>query len=52
MGATTVHAFSVVFSATVPIAAVMLVLALIMREKPLSEEIAEIAAGKAEAPEY
>jgi len=27
-------------------------LAVIMRGKPLSEEMADIAAGKAEAPEY
>jgi hypothetical protein len=32
--------------------AVSLVLALVMREKPLSEEMREIAEGKAEAPEY
>jgi hypothetical protein len=31
---------------------VALVLALVMREEPLSEEMAEIAAGKAEAPEF
>jgi predicted MFS family arabinose efflux permease len=46
------HAFSVVFAATVPIAAVSLILALIMREKPLSEEMIEIADGRVEAPEY
>ena len=32
--------------------AVALVLALVMREKPLSQEMIEIAQGKAEAPEY
>jgi hypothetical protein len=37
---------------TVPFMALALVLALVMREKPLSVEIAEIAEGKAEAPEY
>ncbi len=51
-GAATAHGFSVVFLGTVPIAAVMLVLALVMREKPLSEEMREIADGTAEAPEY
>ena len=39
-------------AATVPFMAVALVLALVMREKPLSKEIVEIAEGKAEAPEY
>jgi hypothetical protein len=41
-----------VFLLTVPLMALALVLALVMREKPLSVEIAEIAEGKAEAPEY
>jgi EmrB/QacA subfamily drug resistance transporter len=45
-------AFHRVFLLTVPFMAVALVLALVMREKPLSAEIVEIAEGKAEAPEY
>jgi hypothetical protein len=32
--------------------ALALVLAVVMRDKPLSEEMIEVATGKAEAPEY
>ena len=37
---------------TIPFTVLALILAVIMRGKPLSEEMADIAAGKAEAPEY
>ena len=47
-----VHAYHNVFLWTVPVMALSLVLAIIMREKPLSEEMLQIAEGKAEAPEY
>jgi hypothetical protein len=54
LGATAASAaaFHRVFLLTVPFMAVALVLGLIMREKPLSQEMTEIAEGKAEAPEY
>jgi len=41
-----------VFGWTVPFMALSLVLALIMREKPLSAEMVEVAQGKVEVPEY
>jgi hypothetical protein len=43
-------AFHRVFLLTVPFMVVSLVLGLVMREKPLSREMAEIAEDKAEAP--
>jgi EmrB/QacA subfamily drug resistance transporter len=46
------HAFQTVFRWTVPFMAVSLVLALIMREKPLSEKMIDVAAGRTEVPEY
>ena len=46
------HAFQLVFWWTVPFMAIALVLALTMREKPLSEQMREVAEGKAEVPEY
>ncbi|MGD0556306.1 MAG: hypothetical protein ABSA93_15180 [Streptosporangiaceae bacterium] len=51
-GGHAVAAYQTVFEWTIPFMAVALVLALVMREEPLSEEMAEIAAGKAEAPEF
>jgi hypothetical protein len=39
-------------SAAVPFMVLALVLALVMPEKPLSEEMIEVAEGKAEVPEY
>jgi EmrB/QacA subfamily drug resistance transporter len=45
-------AFHQVFLWTTPFMALALVLALVMREKPLSEEMAEVARGEAEVPEY
>jgi hypothetical protein len=36
----------------VPFMALALVLALVMREQPLSEEMIEVARGEAEVPEY
>lgn len=48
----TVAAFATGFRATVPFIAVTLVLGLLMLEKPLSDEMAQIVAGTAEAPEY
>lgn len=47
-----VHAYHAVFAWTIPFMGLALVLALVMREKPLSEEMTEVAAGKAEVPEY
>jgi len=46
------HAFHIVFAAGVPFTIIGLVLAIIMREKPLSEEMIEVAEGKVEVPEY
>jgi hypothetical protein len=46
------HAFAVLFAWTVPFMAVALVLALMMEEKPLSEEMIDVAAGKVEVAEY
>jgi EmrB/QacA subfamily drug resistance transporter len=48
----TVSAYHAVFGWTVPFMAVAFILALIMPEKPLSEEMIQVAEGKAEAPEY
>ncbi len=45
-------AFDAVFRWTLPFLLLSLVLALIMRGKPLSEEMIEVAQGKAEVPEY
>jgi EmrB/QacA subfamily drug resistance transporter len=45
-------AYHAVFGAAVPFMALALVLALVMPEKPLSEEMIEVAEGKAEVPEY
>jgi hypothetical protein len=47
-----VAAFRTVFVWTVPFMGLSLVLALAMREKPLSEEMIKVADGKAEVPEY
>ena len=47
-----VMAFAGVFRWTVPFLALALVLALVMREKPLSEEMIEVVEGKVEVPEY
>jgi EmrB/QacA subfamily drug resistance transporter len=47
-----VHAYQAVFAWTIPFMALALVLALVMREKPLSEEMIEVTAGQAEVPEY
>jgi EmrB/QacA subfamily drug resistance transporter len=44
--------FHAVFGWTVPFMALSLVLGLIMREKPLSAEMIEVAEGKVEVPEY
>jgi hypothetical protein len=46
------HAFTVLFGWTVPFMAVALVLALLMRERPLSEEMIDVAAGKVDVAEY
>jgi hypothetical protein len=51
-GAGAAHAFQTVFAWTVPFMVLSLVLGLVMKEKPLSEEMRGIAEGKAEAPEY
>jgi hypothetical protein len=47
-----VPAFAAVFRWTVPFMALALILALAMREKPLSEEMIEVAKGEADIPEY
>jgi hypothetical protein len=46
------HAFAVLFGWTVPFVAVALLLALVMKEKPLSEEMIDVAAGTADVAEY
>jgi EmrB/QacA subfamily drug resistance transporter len=48
----TAAAYQAVFAWTVPFMVLALILAVIMPEKPLSDEVAEIAAGTAEAPEH
>ena len=48
----TAGAYQAVFAWTIPFMVLALILAVIMPEKPLSEEMAEIAAGKAEGPEH
>jgi EmrB/QacA subfamily drug resistance transporter len=45
-------AFRVVFAWTLPFMIVALVLAVLMPEKPLSQQLREVAAGNAEIPEY
>jgi EmrB/QacA subfamily drug resistance transporter len=47
-----VPAFATVFRWTIPFMILALVLALAMPEKPLSEEMIEVAQGQAEVPEY
>jgi EmrB/QacA subfamily drug resistance transporter len=47
-----VHAFQTVFFWTVPFTALALAASLAMKEKPLSEEMIQVAAGEMEAPEY
>jgi len=41
-----------VFLWTVPFMALALVASLAMKEKPLSEEMIQVAAGEVEVPEY
>jgi MFS family permease len=48
----TVSAYQAVFTWTIPFMALALVLAVLMPEKPLSDEMIDVAAGKAEVPEY
>jgi EmrB/QacA subfamily drug resistance transporter len=48
----TAAAYQSVFRWTVPFMALALVLALVMPEKPLSEEMIQVAEGKVEVPEY
>jgi EmrB/QacA subfamily drug resistance transporter len=47
-----VPAFDGVFRWTVPFMGLALILALVMREKPLSQDMIEVAQGNAEVPEY
>ena len=47
-----VHALAVLFGWTVPFMAVALVLALVVKEKPLPEEMIDVAAGTADVAEY
>ena len=49
---TYLHGFQTIFRWTVPFMVIALALALVMREQPLSAEMREVAAGKAEVPEY
>ncbi len=51
-GAGDMHAFGTVFAWTVPFMVVALVLAIAMPEKPLSDQMREVAAGQVEVPEY
>ena len=51
-GAADMHAFGTVFAWTVPFMVVALVLAIAMPEKPLSDQMREVAAGQVEVPEY
>ena len=46
------HGFQAVFGWTVPFMVLALILAVIMREPPLSEQMREVAAGTADVPEY
>jgi len=50
--ATAVHAFQTVFLWTVPFMLIALVAAVAMGEKPLSQEMMQVASGEVEAPEY
>jgi hypothetical protein len=45
-------AYHAVFGAAVPFMVLARILALVMPEKPLSEEMIEVAVDKAEVPEY
>lgn len=47
-----VHSFDKVFLWTVPFMVVSFILAVIMKEKPLSEEMVKVAEGAVEVPEY
>jgi EmrB/QacA subfamily drug resistance transporter len=47
-----VHAFQSVFVWSLPLMGVALMLAVMMPEKPLSDEVREIAEGKIDVPEY
>jgi EmrB/QacA subfamily drug resistance transporter len=47
-----VSAYQAVFAWTIPFMALALILAVLMPEKPLSDEMIDVAAGQAEAPEY
>jgi EmrB/QacA subfamily drug resistance transporter len=47
-----VHAFHTVFLWTVPFMALSLILAIVMRERPLTEEMIEVAQGRTDVPEY
>jgi MFS family permease len=51
-GGNIVHAYQSVFIWTLPFMGLALVLGLIMKEKPLSEEMMEVVEGKVEVPEY
>jgi hypothetical protein len=46
------HAYREVFGWTVPVVLVSLILALHLREKPLSAEMIDVAEGKVEVQEY
>jgi EmrB/QacA subfamily drug resistance transporter len=48
----TVHAFQSLFVWSLPLMGVALMLAVMMPEKPLSDEVREIAKGKIDVPEY
>ena len=46
------HSFAVLFGWTVPFMVIALLLALVMKEKPLSEEMIDVASGKVDVAEY
>lgn len=50
--ATYVHAYHTVFLWTVPFMILAFILAILMREKPLSAEMLEVVKGRIEVPEY
>lgn len=47
-----VHAYQTVFFWSVPFMALALIASVFMREKPLSDEMMQVATGELEAPEY
>jgi MFS family permease len=52
VSAASLAGYLAVFAWTIPFMALALILAVLMPEKPLSDEMIDVAAGRAEAPEY